>query len=127
MSWANRAIREMAKVNAILDQIPEAAAIYDANGRLSREDKGNGTATAYGYDAAGQLLSMVNRAPDGAVQSRFEYTYDVQGNRVSGRGHIAPRVLRKLYADELDRLDRRRIPADRAIPRLPRSRCVAPR
>ena len=31
-----RAIREMAKVNAILDQIPEAAAIYDANGELER-------------------------------------------------------------------------------------------
>jgi len=32
----NRAIREMAKVNAILDQIPESAAIYDANGKLER-------------------------------------------------------------------------------------------
>jgi signal transduction histidine kinase/GAF domain-containing protein len=31
-----RAVREMAKVNAILDQIPEAAAIYDAEGRLER-------------------------------------------------------------------------------------------
>src|SRR5215212_2410867 len=32
----NRAVREMAKVNAILDQIPEAAAIYDADGKLER-------------------------------------------------------------------------------------------
>ena len=32
----SRAVREMAKVNAILDQIPEAAAIYDAQGRLER-------------------------------------------------------------------------------------------
>jgi PAS domain S-box-containing protein len=32
----NSAVREMAKVKAILDQIPEAAAIYDANGRLER-------------------------------------------------------------------------------------------
>jgi PAS domain S-box-containing protein len=31
-----RSIREMAKVNAILDQIPESAAIYDAAGRLER-------------------------------------------------------------------------------------------
>jgi len=31
-----RAVREMAKVSAILDQIPEAAAIYDASGRLER-------------------------------------------------------------------------------------------
>ncbi len=32
----DRAVREMAKINAILDQIPESAAIYDANGRLER-------------------------------------------------------------------------------------------
>src|SRR6185436_3373071 len=32
----NRALREMAKVNAILDQIPESAAIYDARGQLER-------------------------------------------------------------------------------------------
>src|SRR5206468_12308990 len=31
-----RAIREMAKVNAILDQIPESAAIYDSKGQLER-------------------------------------------------------------------------------------------
>ena len=31
-----RAVREMAKVNAILDQIPESAAIYDASGKLER-------------------------------------------------------------------------------------------
>jgi PAS domain S-box-containing protein len=31
-----RALREMAKVSAILDQIPEAAAIYGANGELER-------------------------------------------------------------------------------------------
>src|SRR6185369_9051712 len=29
----DRAVREMAKASAILDQIPEPAAIYDANGR----------------------------------------------------------------------------------------------
>ena len=32
----NRAVREMAKVNAILDQIPESAAIYSRDGRLER-------------------------------------------------------------------------------------------
>ena len=31
-----RAVREMAKVNAILDQIPESAAIYDSKGQLER-------------------------------------------------------------------------------------------
>ncbi|HET7433989.1 MAG TPA: GAF domain-containing protein, partial [Thermoanaerobaculia bacterium] len=32
----DRALREMAKANAILDQIPEAAAIYDGEGKLER-------------------------------------------------------------------------------------------
>ena len=32
----DRSVREMAKVNAILDQIPESAAIYNADGRLER-------------------------------------------------------------------------------------------
>src|SRR5213075_2833891 len=31
-----RSIREMAKVTAILDQIPESTAIYDGGGRLER-------------------------------------------------------------------------------------------
>jgi PAS domain S-box-containing protein len=31
-----RAVREMAKINTILDQIPEAAAIFDRNGKLER-------------------------------------------------------------------------------------------
>ncbi|MBM4460396.1 MAG: DUF11 domain-containing protein [Chloroflexi bacterium] len=56
---------------------------YDSVGRLSKETKGNGTYTTYAYDAASQLLHMVNYAPDGAVQSRFDYTYDINGNRTS--------------------------------------------
>jgi RHS repeat-associated protein/uncharacterized repeat protein (TIGR01451 family) len=56
---------------------------YDAAGRLAREDRGNGTSTTYGYDGAGELLHLVHYAPDGRVQSRFDYTYDVRGNRTS--------------------------------------------
>jgi RHS repeat-associated protein len=56
---------------------------YDANGRLSRENKGNGTYTTYQYDAAGQILHMINYGPGGAIQSRFDYTYDANGNRTS--------------------------------------------
>ncbi len=57
--------------------------LYDAVGRLSRENHGNGTYTTYSYDAAGQLTSLVNHAPDGTIQSRFDYTYDANGNRTS--------------------------------------------
>ena len=56
---------------------------YDLAGRLSRKDNGNGTYTTYEYAAAGQLLHLINRAPNNSVNSRFDYTYDNQGRRVS--------------------------------------------
>jgi RHS repeat-associated protein len=52
---------------------------YDAAGRLKGEDKGNGTYTTYDYNLAGNVLHMVNHAPDGSVNSRFDYTYDDVG------------------------------------------------
>jgi RHS repeat-associated protein len=57
--------------------------LYSAAGRLQRVNKGNGTYTTYDYDAAGQLLHLVNHAPNGAVNSRFDYTYDRRGRRVA--------------------------------------------
>ncbi|MCP4347378.1 MAG: PQQ-binding-like beta-propeller repeat protein [Desulfobacterales bacterium] len=56
---------------------------YDVSGRLENETKGNGTVTIYEYDDAGQLLHMINYSPGGVVQSRFDYTYDENGNRDS--------------------------------------------
>ncbi len=56
---------------------------YDAAGRLSREDHGNGTYVTYDYDDAGELLHLVNYAPDGSVNSRFDYTYDTLGRRIT--------------------------------------------
>ncbi|HEY4233761.1 MAG TPA: RHS repeat-associated core domain-containing protein, partial [Lacipirellulaceae bacterium] len=56
---------------------------YDAAGRLSREDHGNGTYVTYSYDAAGDLLDLVNYAPDGSVNSRFDYSYDSLGRRIT--------------------------------------------
>ena len=56
---------------------------YDTVGRLSREDHGNGTYVAYTYDAAGELLHLVNYVPNGSVNSRFDYTYDSLGRRVT--------------------------------------------
>ncbi len=56
---------------------------YDAVGRVARKDLGNGTFTTYQYDAASKLLHLVNHAPDGAVNSRFDYTYDALGRRTS--------------------------------------------
>ncbi len=55
---------------------------YDSSGRLSREAKGNGTYTTYAYNASAQLDLLLNHAPDGAIQSQFDYTYDLTGRRV---------------------------------------------
>lgn len=56
---------------------------YDVAGRLSRTNKGNGTFTVNTYDAAGQILSIDNHAPDGTVNSSFVYTYDALGRRIT--------------------------------------------
>ncbi|MFO0799724.1 MAG: LamG-like jellyroll fold domain-containing protein [Gemmataceae bacterium] len=56
---------------------------YDPAGRLSRKDNANGTFTTYDYDAAGRVLHLVNRAPGGAVSSRFDSTYDALGRRAT--------------------------------------------
>ncbi len=52
---------------------------YDDAGRLSRETLGNGVYTTYEYDAAGDILDLVNYEPDGSVLSRYDYTYDASG------------------------------------------------
>jgi RHS repeat-associated protein len=59
---------------------PIVAYTYDATGRLSRKDLGNGTFTTYKYDLDGNVQSLVNHAPGGAVNSRFDYTYSILGN-----------------------------------------------
>ena len=56
---------------------------YDAAGRLVLKTLGNGVYTTYDYDQAGQLLHLVNYKPDGSILSRFDYTYDSRGQRVS--------------------------------------------
>ena len=56
---------------------------YDAQSRLSRKVQGNGTYTTYEYDAAGQLLHLVNFAPNASVNSRFDFTYDALGQRIT--------------------------------------------
>ena len=56
---------------------------YNAAGWLERKDLGNGTYTTYAYDAVGQILSLVNHAPDDSVNSRFDYTYGPLGQRLS--------------------------------------------
>src|SRR5581483_11681791 len=54
---------------------------YDALSRLSRKDLGNHTFTTFDYDEAGQVRHVVNHAPDGSVNSHFDYSYDGLGRR----------------------------------------------
>jgi RHS repeat-associated protein len=51
----------------------------DNNGRLSLKTNGNGTYTTYQYDADGNVLHLINYAPNGTINSRFDYTYNALG------------------------------------------------
>jgi YD repeat-containing protein len=44
---------------------------------------GNGTYTTYTYDADGNVLDLINNAPDGSVNSSFVYTYNALGEVVT--------------------------------------------
>ncbi len=70
----DRAVREMAKVNAILDQIPESAAIYDAAGRLERMNAAamREPSQLFTPDAEGRLRSNRHRYIDGSPLSPSE-------------------------------------------------------
>jgi YD repeat-containing protein len=50
---------------------------------LIRKDEGNGAYTTYQYDADGQVQHVVNYAPGGAVNSHFDYVYDLLGRVTS--------------------------------------------
>jgi RHS repeat-associated protein/uncharacterized repeat protein (TIGR01451 family) len=57
---------------------------YNDLGQLAGKLNGNGTSSAYGYDPAGDLESIVNYAPDGkTVNSSFTYTYNSLGEVTS--------------------------------------------
>lgn len=56
---------------------------YDVAGRRIRRTLGNGTYTVYEYSVMNYLTKLTNHAPDTAVQSSFEYTYNKAGMRTS--------------------------------------------
>ena len=56
---------------------------YDAAGRVALKTLGNGMFTTYQYDPAGHLLDMTNFLANSTVISRFNYTYDSRGRRVT--------------------------------------------
>ena len=78
----NSAVREMAKVKAILDQIPEAAAIYDATGRLER------------MNAAAQREPSVLFTPDAEARVRLNRHRYIDGSPLSPDDLPSMRALR---------------------------------
>ncbi len=52
---------------------------YNADDELTRTDNGNGTYTTYAYDGDGNVLSVLNFAPAGSLNSSFVYTYNAVG------------------------------------------------
>lgn len=56
---------------------------YDKANRRTKKTLGNGAYTTYDYDAAGQITHLINYGPAGNIISRFDYTYDAAGNRVT--------------------------------------------
>jgi RHS repeat-associated protein len=56
---------------------------YDPAGNLIRKNNGNGTYTTYQYDADGNVLHLINYAPGGTVNSRFDYTYNSLGEETT--------------------------------------------
>src|SRR3954452_1606967 len=70
----DRAVREMAKVNAILDQIPESAAIYDALGKLERMNAAAQREPGHLFhaDSEARLRSSRHRYVDGSPLTQSE-------------------------------------------------------
>jgi PAS domain S-box-containing protein len=78
----NSAVREMAKVKAILDQIPEAAAIYDATGKLER------------MNAAAQREPSVLFTPDAEARVRVNRHRYIDGSPLGPDDLPSMRALR---------------------------------
>ena len=94
---------------------------YDPTGRLARRDHGNGTYTTYEYDAAWRVTHLVNHAPGGAVNSRFDYTYNTLGRPT------AASTLDGAWAYSYDPLGQLTAPSSRRPTRPSRARtCGTP-
>jgi PAS domain-containing protein len=84
-----RAVREIAKASAILDQIPEPAAIYDAHGRLERMNA-----------AASREASQLFASPDPETRLRLNQHRLVDGSTLDKTELPSMRALRGELVDD---------------------------
>ena len=75
----------MAKVNAILDQIPESAAIYDASGRLERMNAAAQREPSQLFTPDPEGRTRANRQPGGGSGSARTVLTAGSGGRGSAR------------------------------------------
>ena len=71
----------LGRLSALKDALDNLiiAYTYDTRGYLIREDRGNGTYSTVDRDLIGRVLKVVHHAPDGSVNSHFDYSYDSLG------------------------------------------------
>ncbi len=69
------------RLSTLTDGTGSAIVTYHYNNadELIREDNGNGTYTIYTYYPAGSVETLVNYAPDGTINSKFDYQYNAAG------------------------------------------------
>ena len=77
---------------------------YDTNGNRSYVEYNNGLRESYSYNKANLLTSLINKNSGGTVLSRYDYTYQLDGNQLS-KTEANGKVTSNTY-DDLGRLTR---------------------
>lgn len=77
---------------------------FDPLSQNTRSDLANGSVTLYNYDAGSRLTDLTNLAPDGALISRYQYSYDALGNRIHAEQYepVALSILDETVAYHYD-------------------------
>ncbi|MEO6259654.1 MAG: ATP-binding protein, partial [Thermoanaerobaculia bacterium] len=104
-----RALREITKVTAILDQIPEAAAIYDASGRLERMN----------VAASGEALSLFAQDPETRILKGRHRHIDgtpLEASDLPSMRALRGEVVRSDYLIHDPRVDDDRVINFKAVP-----------
>lgn len=79
--------------------------IYDAGGRLTEKWFPNGVNTRYTYNADNTLQQLVNRSDTNTIISQHDYSYDLNGNRLTHNEIIGGMTTPYGYAyNELNQL-----------------------